>query len=87
MQRDLIICKSCAAFHEPTEAKRIVRFTCDHCGKEYDTENNTVRVTWSSVHAMNVIRFVLFPACTAEHAEWLHPVQLKDEPAEDETNH
>jgi hypothetical protein len=33
---------------------------------------------------MNVIRFVLCPACTAEHEEWLHPVQLKDEPAEDD---
>ena len=72
MQRELIICKTCGTTHGPTEAKHVVRFTCDHCGKEYDTENYTIPLTWTALKQLDTIRFVLCSGCTVEHEEWLH---------------
>jgi len=73
MYRDLIICKSCGNEHEANEVKRVTRFTCDHCGKEHDTENDRAPNAWSLTREANVIRFMLCANCTTELGEWLHP--------------
>lgn len=83
MQQELIICKQCNTEYGPTEAIHVIRFTCDHCGKQYDTKDHNVPIMWSSmwssVQEANMLQFILCTNCTIEFRRFINRYQTQNQ--------